>query len=230
METNWSLVPCSQTQVLNTQPPRTTLPDRPRRTYKQPIYLLRALGRSDCLRAIFRKDYSSPTAKLLAASYRPSSQRWAEVAWRAFKACLPSSLLSISQSRVLDFLTYLFNVRLLSPRTIMFHRASLALLLWTGFKIDVSSREFFLLVKAQFIGRPPVPKIVPEWSLTTALHSLASSQFSEPLDLTHKLLKTLFLVTLATGNRVSELAALDRTPAQLLPNSAINTSQTRFPY
>ena len=49
IQTNYSLVPCSHTQVLNTQPPRTTLPDRPRRTNKHPIHLLRALGRSDFL-------------------------------------------------------------------------------------------------------------------------------------------------------------------------------------
>ena len=114
IETDCSLVPCSHTQVLNTLLSRTTLPDRPRRASKHPIHLLRALGRSGFLRAIFRRDYSFPTVKLLAASYRPSSKRQAEVAWRAFKAWLPSSLLSISQSRVLDFLTYLFNIRRLS--------------------------------------------------------------------------------------------------------------------
>ena len=221
MEAHCSLVPSSCTDVLYTRPHRTSLPDRPGGTNKHPIHLLRALGRSDFLRAIFRKNYSFPTAKLLAASYRPSSQRQAEVAWKSFKAWLPSSLLSISQSRVLDFLTYLFNIRKLSPRTIMSYRASLALPLKTGFNINVNSQEFSLLAKAQFIARPPAPKIVPEWSLTTALRSLTSSQFSEPLDSTHNLFKTLFLVALAAGNRVSELAALDRTAVQLLPNRVI---------
>ena len=122
-ETDCPLVSCSQTQVFNPQSPRTTLPDRPKRNNKHPIHLLRALGRSDSIRAIFRKNYSSPTAKLLAASYRSSSQRQAEVAWRSFETWLPSSLLVISRSRVLDFLTYLFNIRHLSPRTIMCYRA-----------------------------------------------------------------------------------------------------------
>ena len=46
-------------------------------------------------------------------------------------------------------------------------------------------------------------------------------QFSEPLDITHQLFKTLFLVALAAGNRVSELAALDRAAAQFLTNMAV---------
>ena len=97
----------------------------------------------------------------------------------------------------------------------------MALPLKVGFNIDDNSQEYSLLAKAQFIARPIAPKVVPEWSLTTALRSLASSQFSELLDITHQLFKTLFLVTLAAGNRVSELAALDRAAAQFLPNMAV---------
>ena len=103
----------------------------------------------------------------------------------------------------------------------MSYRASLTLPLKVGFNIDVNSQEFSRLAKAQFIARQPAPKVVPEWSLTTALRSLASSQFSEQLDITHQIFKTLFLVALAAGNRVSELAALDRAAAQFLPNMAV---------
>ena len=103
----------------------------------------------------------------------------------------------------------------------MSYRASLAFPLKIGFNVDVNSKEFSLLAKAQFIARPPAPKVVQEWSLTTALRSLASPQFSEPLDITHQLFKTPFLVALASENRVSELAALDRAAVQFLPNMAV---------
>ena len=173
--------------------------------------LLRRLDRVQFLKAVFGRYYARNVAMLLASAYRASSNRQAEVAWRAFKNWVPADVKSISKSMVLSFLTYLFEVRGLSPRTILGYRSSLALPLKLGFKVDVKASEFSLLAKAQFIMRPPRAKIIPQWSISAALKSLEEPRFTRvdiaPEDL---FLKTLFLVALASGNRVSELAALDR--------------------
>ena len=60
------------------------------------------------------------------------------------------------------------------------------------------------------------------------MRSLASPQFSESLDIIYQLFKTLFLVALAAGNRVSELVALDRAAAQFLPNMAVISVKQGF--
>lgn len=204
---NSPLVPSPSISLTPTSSLHPSPPARPR----TPIRLVRKLDRASFLQASFRKSFSHPTSKLLIASYRPSSRRQAEVAWKAFQSWLPRSTTSITKSLVLDFLTSLFNVRRLSPRTIISYRASLALPLRVAFGIDVSDPEFSLLAKAQFNIRPPVPKRIPEWSLSTALSQLKVPPFSVlPLSEENSLLKTLFLVCLASGNRVSEIAALDR--------------------
>lgn len=57
---------------------------------------------------------------------------------------------------------------------------------------------------------------------------LEVAEFCELLEQTHKLFKTLFLVALSTGNRVSELAALCRTAALFLANKAIISVKRGF--
>jgi integrase len=55
-----------------------------------------------------------------------------------------------------------------------------------------------------------VEKRFPSWSLHEALRTIETHPFNPPLSQEHKLLKAVFLVALASGNRVSELAAMDR--------------------
>ena len=181
------------------------------RDSKSTLLLLRSLDRFQFLRSVFGRSYPPNVARMLASAYRPSSNRQAEVAWRALKAWLPANVSDISKSLVMSFFNYLFEERGLSPRTVLGYKASLALPLKLGFNIDVKESEFGLLAKAQFLARPPRTKIVPQWSVSAALAALKEPRFSRPDIASNDLfLKTLFLVALASGNRVSELAALDR--------------------
>ena len=91
------------------------------------------------------------------------------------------------------------------------YRNALHLPLLHGFNINTKDQEFSLLSRAQFINNPPQQRLVPTWDPTTVLSMLDLLQFhnssASPADL---FAKTLFSVALATGNRVSELAALSR--------------------
>ena len=54
--------------------------------FSSTMLLLRNLGRFQFLKAAFGRSYSSNVAVLLASAYRDSSNRQAEVVWRALKA------------------------------------------------------------------------------------------------------------------------------------------------
>jgi len=80
-----------------------------------------------------------------------------------------------------------------------------------GFGISTSDEEFSLLSKAQFLKNPPPPKLIPQWSVNTALTRLSKPEFCTNPSPMNLFLKTVFLVALATGNRASELSAIDHT-------------------
>ena len=59
--------------------------------------------------------------------------------------------------------------------------------------------------------RPPRIKIVPQWSMSAVFVALKEWRFTEQdIASEDRFLKTLFLLALASRNRVSELAALDK--------------------
>ena len=79
-----------------------------------------------------------------------------------------------------------------------------------GFGIDMSTMEFNDLNSAFFLEEPPKMKIIPKWSLDKVLTLLESPSYDgNSCSLYNLLKKTLFLTALASGNRVSELAAVD---------------------
>ena len=73
------------------------------------------------------------------------------------------------------------------------------------------------LIKAFFLKRPPVSRLLPAWSLPGVLKALAQPPF-EPLgkaslrDLT---IKTVFLIAIASGHRRSSLHALSCAPGHI---------------
>ena len=107
-------------------------------------------------------------------------------------------------------LTYLNSLSSdLAPRTILVHRNALKLPLSVAFGIDLDQEVFSLLSRAQFNLNPPARRLIPSWSLDSALESLQAKDSSN-LSLEELFLKTIFLVSVASGNRASELAAIDR--------------------
>ena len=98
--------------------------------------------------------------------------------------------------------------------TIRNYAASLAKPLKLGFGIDTKSEEFKESINAFFLQNPPEMKRIPSWSLEKVLQLLESKPYDNQRTTIYKLLrKTVFLTALASGNRVSEIAALDVTGA-----------------
>ena len=79
---------------------------------------------------------------------------------------------------------------------------------------------FSLLARSQFLQNPPPKKLIPAWNPNKVLSMLEQPEFLNHRATPHRLLmKTLFLVALATGNRVSEIAAFTRVGSKILPGS-----------
>ena len=117
----------------------------------------------------------------------------------------------------------------LSPKTILNYRNLLQLPFSEAFNINFQSRPFKLLAKAQFIKKPPVQKIFPEWDINKVLTSLTITS-SERSTKKNYFLKTIFLVALASGNRASELAATSRDGLVYTNNKVILPVLESFKY
>lgn len=173
-----------------------------------------SMDRISLVTGLLRSSYGEP-ALLLARSHRPSSVRQAEVAWRAWQSWLTNHHDSehISVSSVLRFLIFLAEVRNLSPSTVNCYRSSLRLPLRLLADIDVTAFPFPDLTKALFLRNPRAPPLAPSWSLERVLALLQTPSFAGPGASPYNTLRhCLFLIALASGNRVSELSALVRPP------------------
>ena len=99
----------------------------------------------------------------------------------------------------------------LSARTILNYRNALTEPLQLAFEIDFSNPLFSRLSRAQFLARPTVKKRMPDWDVNPVLERLKQTDFkNQSCDLENLLSKALFLTALATGNRSSELNAVQR--------------------
>ena len=173
---------------------------------------LLTLCRLDFLEIVFTAEYGPTVAKRLAKATRCSTNNQYERAWKKFQEWLETKEFPpIIASTIHGFLEDCFNETALSPRTILGYRSAIKLPLLKGFGLDLDDQCFGLLAKAQFIARPPVKKIVPQWSLQPVLDLLSSREFNNSTcSMENILSKTLFLTSLASGNRGSEIAAIQR--------------------
>jgi len=172
---------------------------------------LRSMDRLEFLKTMWEEKHGEIVANRLILAQRDSTARQFQSAWKTFQAWLPTNIPDISKQNILEFLLFLQDERKLKPRTILVYRAALALPLVLAYNIDTSDKEFSLLAKAQFLSQPPTTPKLPSWSLNRALETLSNHPFKPPTSLENLFLKTIFLVALASGNRVSELAACVRT-------------------
>ena len=172
---------------------------------------LLGLSRLDFLSKVYTQKYGQDVAAALNQQHRFSTGHQYEVGWSAFKRyILFKGISALSPRVVLEFLTHLFNANSLLPRTINQYKCSLALPLQWGFGIDLSLPPFSMLSKAFLQMRPVQPRPEPNWSLDKVLYLIRSPAFSVNPSLPNLCMKTLFLLGLATGQRVSELQALRR--------------------
>ena len=108
------------------------------------------------------------------------------------------------------------------------YRNALHLPLLHGFNINTKDDEFSLLERAQFLRNPPRQRILPTWKPNKVLSMLEQPQFrTQTANFKNLLMKALFLTALATGNRVSELAALSRASILVSPKKSQITLPVR---
>ena len=121
-----------------------------------------------------------------------------------------------SVSKVADYLVWFWEDQGLSLSSVKAHRSMLSFVF--RFKLPALGEDRVLQDLRSFaIERPRRPQAPPSWDLDAVLRHLMSSAF-EPLEsvaLRALTKKTLFLVSLATAKRVSEIQALSKTVAAI---------------
>ena len=172
----------------------------------------RTLSRVGILEGFYSSKFSSGIANRLVNSCRKSTLNNYDRCWKEFqKFAIEKDIASPSEKNVLEFLEFLFAFKKLSPRTILNYRAAISKPLNALFGLDFKEESYPLLARAQFIDRPPTKRILPKWNLDNVLRLLREERFCHPpVTLEDQLVKTIFLVALASGNRASEITATRR--------------------
>ena len=162
-----------------------------------------------------KKKFSSRAASLIARARRRSTLRVYDAKWNIFVDwCRGQQIdpLDPSPRRVADFLTHLFDVKKLSVSTIKGYRSCIAnTLSFRKSRSSIGSNPIISeLIRAFELHRPVSHSLAPKWDLSCVLWSLCKEPF-EPLvsaDLKFLTWKTVFLLTLASAKRRSEIHAL----------------------
>ena len=163
-------------------------------------------SRLDFLRRCLVKKYGLRVASYLIQDLRESSIRQYETAWTALIRYVRLEKLSAFDEQViLEFFIWLHEKCNLAPNTIASYRSALVKPLDLGFNFTITAARFTELCKAFFHIRPSPLWIEPQWSLNKALDFLMTRRFSVNPSLEDITLKTIFLLALASGRRVSEL-------------------------
>ena len=160
------------------------------------------------MKDIYSRLYSAESAEVLVRSIRRSTEGQYQSIWGTFCSFLRSlDPPWVSQETILSFLRYLFFDRKLAPSTVSSYRSALAKPLLLLFHIDVSANPFVDCIRALFNLRPSSPSRKFSWSLDRVLDFILSNSLFNSLVVESSLMCSLFLLSLASGKRVSELSA-----------------------
>ena len=161
------------------------------------------------------RQFSSDVAEHLSKARRVSTAKVYDAKWQIFRDWADQRKIDPIQATpqiVADFLTFLFSVKKCQVSTIKGYRSTISktrtLKYKTGY--DFGSHPVLSeLIKSFAIQRPVDRSLAPKWDLAFVLLHMCKAPF-EPLDkasLFYLSVKTVFLVTLATARRVSEVHA-----------------------
>ena len=174
-----------------------------------------ALTRLEFLKKVLAdQDLHPSTVTDLLSAHRPSTCRQYEAGWKKFQRFVSSTRISkISPQVLLRFASHLFHGESQSSlATVSNAMAAIKDPVRFGFGVVADARQMELLRASFFIQRPPVLRPPPSWSLQKVLDLLQSPRFVVVPSGEDLLLRAVFLVPMATGHRVSQLAALWRGP------------------
>jgi len=182
--------------------------------------LVLSMDRLSFLRSQLLKSRSEDVVNRLLKSTRLSTQKQQEIAWKNLQNWLRENDKDISENTILQFLCHLHDNKNLATSTILNYKAALFLPLSFIPGIDLNSWSFQELSKALFLEKPPKQRYIPKWDISKVLNMLKDKRvyIHEP-DSYSVLKKCLFLVALASGNRVSELSSIERTGIKFDPRN-----------
>ena len=167
-------------------------------------------SRLDFLRRVQPDDLSALSVNDWLGQHRASSLRQYESCWTSFVYFIKIKEIStINRESFAAFLRYLFHDKRLAPQSIASYKTALASPLSLGWGIDVSDDLFKGTLKAFSLRRPAPPARSIDWSLDKVLELLEQPEWNvSSIDIC--LSRCIFLLSLATGSRISELHALQR--------------------
>ena len=153
------------------------------------------------------------TVKDLVTAHRASTRRQYESGWKKFQSFLVAKQIrEVNPGTLAEFATFVFHSgSKVSPATVTNAMVAIRDPVSYGFGVKIEDRTWELLRASFFQQRPPAPPLPPSWSLSKVLNFLQSPRFLRDQSPGDILLRALFLVAMATGHRVSHLAALLRT-------------------
>ncbi|XP_064104939.1 uncharacterized protein LOC135214501 [Macrobrachium nipponense] len=190
---------------------------------------------SDCLSTIERlfraRGFSSKASKAIARARRSSTIRVYQSKWDVFRRWCKKNKLSSSDTSVTniaDFLIFLREESKLSVSTIKGYRSMLSAVFRNrGLRI-AEDKDLHNLIRS-FETSKTFSLRTPNWNLDVVLRFLSSSRFEPPLNASFRDLtrKCIFLLSLATAKRISEIHALD-SRVGFKSDAAICSFQTLF--
>ena len=163
--------------------------------------------------ALARLELPQATIDDLTKAHRTSTCRQYESGWKKFQSFVrEENISSFTPETLAAFATHVFRSKpTVSPATVTNAMVAIRDPVSYGLGIVVDTRTWDLLRMSFFNQRPPATPAPPSWSLDKVLNLLQTPEFTEDISPTDLLLKTVFLTAMATGHRVSQLAALLRT-------------------
>ena len=160
------------------------------------------------------RQFSSDVVEHVSKARRESTVKVYDAKWQIFRRWADQQKIDPIQATpqiVADFLTFLFSVKKCQVSTIKGYRSTISNTLKYKTGYDFGSHPVLSeLIKSFAIQRPVDRPLAPKWDLAFVLTHIGKAPF-EPLDkasLFYLSVKTVFLVTLATARRVSEVHAL----------------------
>ena len=203
------------------QTPSTTVPSSARagKDISQVSRLFQT-SRLATLEAIYTfKGFSSDLAELIAKPQRPSTVSLYQSRWESFlKWCKSVSKhpAKCSLSMFMEYLTHLFRSGL-GPSAIKGHRSAVGPIFRSLEWFDPSKDCHLTLLMRRFcLDKPRTSHGIPRWDLGLVLTSFLKHPYVDStsgadlsIDLKWLTVKTVFLVALATGRRVSCIRSLE---------------------
>ena len=162
-------------------------------------------------RQIQKRGFSEEVSSRIAQPHRDSTSSIYDSKWSIFVDwCNTRSINPINPStpEIADFLLFLFDKKL-AMSTIKGYRAAIGHILASHGRNISDDPDLSRLCKSLTKDRPTLPRSFPRWDLQFVLLSLTKEPYEPMLEasLNYVTQKTVFLLTLASAKRVSEVHA-----------------------